>query len=276
MVRKFFFGLLLSGSAIFGGCKSVSQSRLATPTPISEGESIDLRKHRATACEMAGFRDDLGSKYPELLKEMRLLKEMQMTGKPKNSETPNIYRLFEEEQVAIFHFAGGGFRDVNRALHKGDLQGLSKHVMFTKVLSSALNKLPPFVGRAYRVGNLPNHQPVRLLKPGQDPNKIDPEHLAQFKVGGVIDYPGFMSTSLLNFDQLAILGYKCSEAKYTIHSKFGREITSFSPSAQEREILFVPGSKFNIKKLEVSTPPGNGCPSEVVHIELVEIQLNTQ
>lgn len=256
--------IVLSVAAFFCGCKSASESHMAVATQISEGDSIDLRKYRATKCELTRFKNELGDEYIHMLNQMQFFRKME--GK---SSSP--YQLAEEEQISVFHYTGGAFADVNSVLHKNNFEEISKKSIFIKVLSSALNKLPSFKGTVYRVGNLPGYHRVKILQPGDDPNRINPGRLAQFKIDGVINYKSFMSTSLLNFDGLAKSGWKCSEAEYTIHSKYGREVTSFSNSPQEKEILFVPGSEFKIRKVKVSTPPSNGCPHEVIQIELDEL-----
>jgi hypothetical protein len=257
---------LLIAVLILSACKSTPKSTVAASTVISETETLDLTKYKASPGDYAMFRIELGNQYDQQLQQL-----MERQKQP-NRKIPDSFRsLTEEESVAIYHYSSMGYRELNRVLRKSDVENTTKHAAFIRVLSSAINKLPTEQATVYRGGMLPAYGNGDYFSPFHSIKTIDPERLASFKAGQIFVDKGFMSTSLHSPDGIR-QAFGCREALYTIHSKYGHEISALAVIPDEREILFVPGSEFRIDKIKNTYPPDNKCDNEVVEIEATEVE----
>jgi hypothetical protein len=165
--------------------------------------------------------------------------ENQIVSKWKSLEIP--CGLSFAERYAIYFYTSNGYSGLNRAMRKGSPDDLLPYRPFIATLSSALDKLTPYVGTTQRVGD------------------ISPEVLKTYQVGQTIDFKTFVSTGI----NYTFTG----NTKFIIHSKTGRYVAPLSAHEGEEEVLFKPGILFRIVSRE--EPRCSGC--EVV-LELQEIE----
>jgi len=250
-------------------CKTGGNSTINAAVTIAPDERLDLTKYQATPADLAQFRQELGADYD------RYLQQLQQGIADGSRPIPDRFkRLSPEEWVAIYHYSNIGFRSLNKVLRQQDIAGTAKQAGFIKVLSSGLNKLPPTTALAYRTGLLPAFGNGEYFSPFHELRVIDPERLAQFKVGQIYVESGFLSTSQHDPNILR-LSFGCREAFYTVQSKYGRDISALAGLPGEREVLFVPGSEFKIVKMKHTFPPANQCAGEVVELEVEEVEPGT-
>ncbi|WP_067566664.1 ADP-ribosyltransferase domain-containing protein [Nocardia acidivorans] len=90
-------------------------------------------------------------------------------------------------------------------------------------LRAALVKLPDHVGMVYRGVELP------------------PSVLARYQKGSIVDEVAFLSTSTKD-------GTFTGAVRFRIRAKRGKKITAYSKYAGEHEVVFLPGSRFQVDK----------------------------
>jgi hypothetical protein len=131
--------------------------------------------------------------------------------------------LANEEISALDRYTGPAHQDLNEALRTGDPGALQAADPQIRELVSGLDKLPPHVGEVYR---------------GIDISDMD-AFLDRYQVGNVIREPAFTSTD-------AAVPYS-GNVQMTIESTTGRDISWLKdPSVGQREVLFPPGSDFEV------------------------------
>ncbi|EKD10330.1 ADP-ribosyltransferase domain-containing protein [Limnospira platensis] len=97
-----------------------------------------------------------------------------------------------------------------------------------KFITEALNQLPNYEGVVFRG------------------SKMNPDQLAQYKVGNIVTEKGLISSS----KQLAVAQNFSANVFYTIFSKTGKDISDLSEFAGEEEVAFRPGTKFKVVGIE--------------------------
>jgi hypothetical protein len=125
------------------------------------------------------------------------------------------------EAAALLSYTQSGYRKINYLLRvQGD--ELEEAKPYMAAIEAALKKIKPYQGMVTRGVELPD------------------DRLAQHKVGAVLTYPGFTSTSA---------GGKAFDIKkhqFVIQSKTGNFIGFQSQYLDEYEVLFRPGTKFKV------------------------------
>lgn len=151
--------------------------------------------------------------------------------------------ITEHEAVALRAYSEAHYTVMNRYLRaEGGAENLDMMAMVAAA-TSGLAKLTPFEGRVYRgiwlenVGN-----PTRFL--------------AGHNAGDVVEYLAFTSGSYSS-------GFS-GNVTFTIHSRNGRVIERLAGNAEEREVLFMPGTKFRVVSVDKAASP--------VRIELEELE----
>lgn len=135
-----------------------------------------------------------------------------------------------------------GYRQINRLL-RGQLgkfgatekeigwnvvkakRDYQEHIQF---ITEALNQLPNYEGVVFRG------------------SQMNPDQLAQYKIGNIVTEKGFISTS----KQLAVAKAFSTNVFYTIFSKTGKDVSDLSEFPGEDEVTFRPGSKFKVVGIE--------------------------
>ena len=135
------------------------------------------------------------------------------------------------EAATLIAYTGDLYADMNKSLASG-----VKNVEIAnaeKALGNAVKKLrPPFEGTAYR----------RVGAGGKSAKQFD----EIFKSAtGRVEFKTALSTT--NSSKSDYHPERSNTGNfYVIKSKTGKEITNFSIHSEEREVLFGPGSKFNV------------------------------
>ncbi len=136
----------------------------------------------------------------------------------------NYSRFDDDELVALYDYTINGFAYLNPVLRSGDLDSIDSIRPYVYTLNSALEKLPKFRGMAYRGTNLPESA------------------LADYVVGKVITYQSYTSASKGT-------GFG-GRHLFEIMSLDGRYVGAYSHREIEEEVIFKPGSKFIVKRIE--------------------------
>lgn len=135
------------------------------------------------------------------------------------------------EAATLIAYTGDLYADLNKSLASGAKN--NEVVNAERALSNAVKKLrPPFEGTAYR----------RVGIGGKSAKQFD----EIFKNGtGRVEFKTALSTT--NSSKSDYHPERSNTGNfYVIKSKTGKEITNFSIHSEEREVLFGPGSKFNV------------------------------
>lgn len=142
---------------------------------------------------------------------------------PKDLQELQKFGLTDEERVAIFLYTTHYFGPVNKALYANDQKTIEAYRPFIEMLSKALRKLPDHPGLVNRGVRFPDS----VLKAHQ--------------VGAVVQYPAFTSTSANQTGMFSGLDHRL-----TIRSKHGKDISAGAALRAEREVLFLPGTRFRV------------------------------
>jgi len=139
------------------------------------------------------------------------------------------------EYAAIYYYTvHPSFVEMNtnlrRNIPEGDMRPYIRAAI--KLAISGLSKLPDFKGPVYRGG----------LRNGEFYNEV----LEKYKVGTIITEPTFLSTS----EGSRLRSYFKSPplADFYIISKTGKNIQDIAINPKEREVLFLPGTRFHVDK----------------------------
>lgn len=155
------------------------------------------------------------------------------------------YKLTLPEQVALRHYTGDGYRNLNQMLNGLIKDGdplYSELVAASKVLSSALDRLPNHVGQVVRRTQMPE------------------AFLAKHQIGDTVDYNAFTSTTYGDSDV-----FSHHPHRLVIKSKTGKSVNFISEyKDQEYEVVFNRPKRFRIKDRRA-------LPNGVIEIELWEI-----
>lgn len=155
------------------------------------------------------------------------------------------YKLTLPEQVALRHYTGDGYRNLNQMLNGLIKDGdplYSELVAASKVLSSALDRLPNHVGQVVRRTQMPE------------------AFLAKHQIGDTVDYNAFTSTTYSDSDVFSHYPHRL-----VIKSKTGKSVNFISEyKDQEYEVVFNRPKRFRVKDCRE-------LPNGVIEIELWEI-----
>jgi hypothetical protein len=133
--------------------------------------------------------------------------------------------LSESEITAIFAYTHRAYRFLNKHLRTGEPIP-EDFEPFLGAIGSGLQKVEPFTGTLYRTANL---KEIRAL---------------EMEKGKIIQYDAFLSTSFRNPLKANTLYEGLHYFK--IGSKSGRPIEELSLFPSEKEVLFSPGTTFEV------------------------------
>lgn len=139
---------------------------------------------------------------------------------------PELQGIPEEDLVGIRGYTTNDYYgNMNEAMRNGDPAGLSTYDPHIRTATSGLNQLPPYRGEVGRGINPP------------DPDAV----AARYEPGKTVTEDQFTSTDT----RQAFPG----NVQFTIDSKAGKDISNLSVYGgvgPESEVLFPPGSQFNV------------------------------
>lgn len=151
------------------------------------------------------------------------------------------YALTQPEQVAIGHYTGTGYFDLNGDLFNAKQSTDAKLNGAANVLRDGLAKLPSYEGQTIRRTTLPASA------------------LEQHQVGNVVEYQAFTSATFGQSDVLSD-----NPHRLVIHSLTGKKVDWISRFPLEKEVLYTSPTKFDV----INRYEENG----VIHIELMELK----
>jgi hypothetical protein len=217
------------------------------------GKSYDLTNYQA--------KPTAQQRYDQNFKVTQgTLKQTQIESTVKDAQGKIPSNVTEPEAKAIANYTSDlhgprgerDFRVMNETLYKNDSKSLQARTEMKddiKTTASGLNKMPAHQGTVYRSADMPKNV--------QD----------NYKVGTTVSEPGFTSTSQ-NQKTAHNNKHFDGNTKYTIESRTGRDISSVSTHKGEQEVLFPPGTNFDVTKtkevvrqkrlLGFKLPPVNG------------------
>ncbi|MGK5088031.1 hypothetical protein WDW86_10780 [Bdellovibrionota bacterium FG-2] len=165
---------------------------------------------------------------------------------PKGLETIKKYGLTAAEVAAIRGYGLTDYLRLNQGIRDGG-EARKQIEPYLKVLNQGLRKLPKYVTE--NPEGPPQYAPTsKDTGPVRRGTTLPPGVLQDHKVGEVVTYPSYTSTSLE-------FGFP-SIHRFIISSKCGRNIEDLASVASEREVLFLPGARFKIldRKENVHNP----------------------
>jgi NAD:arginine ADP-ribosyltransferase len=207
-----------------------TDQEIETPHTGGRGKTVRVRT------DQEAFKDAIGhGHHSAFAKELPAVR----------AAHPEVAALTDDELIAIRGYTADlekpefnnlhDFQRINNALRLNDVQQLAILAPYIKLVSSGLAKMPKFSGKVFRLLN------------NVDPNDIR----AQFKPGEAWVNDGFMSTSHgkpLDHGQVLLVFQD---------TKSGHLIENVSKLPVEREVLFLPGTRFTVlDRMEI--PPGSG------------------
>ncbi|GMV42308.1 MAG: hypothetical protein AMXMBFR64_40240 [Myxococcales bacterium] len=145
---------------------------------------------------------------------------------------PQLASVPMDQLIAIRGYTSEDYWKINAALRNGDPAELAKYDTYIKAAEAGLAQLPSFQGTVYRGANLPDAV------------------LDNYVAGQTVTEHAFTSTAAS--PSAAFTG----NTKFVIQSKTGSDVSSLSLYKNEQEVLFSPGTKFKVLKVDVD--PGTG------------------
>jgi hypothetical protein len=156
------------------------------------------------------------------------------TGDPQVFATGKEHGLSEEETASILLYTASYYIQINSQLRKQSITDDYKPVIY--LAASALRKLPRFAGKVFRG--------TRLTP------EIKNKYLDAFKTKQPVQELAFTSTTkdLTTFFEFS------GNTTYVIESSTGTEVEAFSQRPSEKEVLFAPGTWFQV--VDIKDEPG--------------------
>jgi hypothetical protein len=205
----------------------------ATPPPDSAGSTppkggADYSGNpnfRSTPEDRANFKNN----YAGYADDEAFVKA-KVAASPADSPLRNIPT---EDLVAVRGYTGDEYySEMNKALRTGDPAELAKYDAHIRVTTSGLNQLPTTAGEFYRGMNIPSGSVDGVV--------------GKYEPGQVVTEPHFLSTGN------AFSG----NVQYTVQSTTGHDVSFLSHYPHESEVLFPPGSQFQVNS-KIEPTPGN-------------------
>jgi SPP1 gp7 family putative phage head morphogenesis protein len=138
--------------------------------------------------------------------------------------------LTGEEAAAIRGYTGSTYQRLNRALRSGEYASDANLQAYVDAAQHGMSKMPKYAGLSSRGMSI---RPERLEAT-----------MATYRPGAVVEESAFISSS--TGDQAAFGG----NVFMKIQGKTGVDVSSFSYYGNEREVLFMPGTRLRIDKVE--------------------------
>jgi len=196
-----------------GAVRVVPAAARSVPTVFAES-TIDLTRHVASPAALTKAEEFIAVNSMHSYQFARSL-----IGKS------SVYQKMDLSEVsAINYYTRMGYGEINQALRTGDKALLSKFQPVIEAAASGLNKMTEkiFTGTVYRGAYLP--ESVRNA----------------YKVGANVTEKAFTSTSRSFSDKFT------GNTVFVINSKTGKMIEEMSTFANEKEVLFAPGTVFKV------------------------------
>ncbi len=199
--------------------------RLKKPSEPQQDKEVTLAQYLSDPQKRQEFRDQFIAQNPRFQEYETWLNRIV-------SQHPELGNIPIEDLIALRGYTSDDYRDLNTALRTKKPEDLARLDSYLKTAASGLNQLPPYQGQVYRGTTLSD------------------EVLAKYKAGEVVTEDAFTSTSASSQSQFP------GNVNFVIQSTKGRDISFLSELPHEKEILFGPGTKFKV--LRVDKDPTTG------------------
>lgn len=160
------------------------------------------------------------------------LPSKQMTAMNAEQRRNGLQELTAEEAAAIRAYTGGTYRTLNNSLRGHKYAGGPLLQAYVDAAQHGLAKMPKYSGISSR-GMTMDEGKLRAM-------------LSTYRSGAVVEDAAFISTS---YGQEAAFG---GNVLMRITGKSGVNISQYSQYSSEREVLFMPGTRFHVDKVEQS------------------------
>ena len=211
------------------------------PTMLG-GKPVDLSTYKADPKTLQTFEKNFSTNQGKM-KQTQV--EHLVDNAHKNGAVPPTMHPAEAKAITNYTSEMQGargtqdYRDMNASLYKHDPKALQERQAQDaeiKTTASGLNKMPAHQGEVYRSANMP------------------PETQAKYQVGKTVTEEGFVSTSTNPKASHSNNNFS-GNSKYTIQSETGRDISQLSTHKGEGEVLFTPGTNFDVVKTKEVVAP---------------------
>jgi len=142
----------------------------------------------------------------------------------------NLPELTEVEASAITTYTGSAYKQLNNSLRDGKYAGDTALQAYVEAAQHGLAKMPKYQGIS-----------SRGMSFGQEELK---KVLATYRKGAVIEDSAFVSTS---YDEQAAFS---GNVYMRVNGKTGVNVSQYSKYQGEREVLFMPGTRFRIDEVK--------------------------
>jgi SPP1 gp7 family putative phage head morphogenesis protein len=140
--------------------------------------------------------------------------------------------LAEHEAVAIRYYSADGYNDLNAYLRGGAGEDMNVRATIAAAVSG-MSKLTPFEGVVFRGAYSQGFPDVARF-------------MAAHQAGEVVEYSGFTSASYER-------GFN-GDVQYAIRSVNGRVVEELAADPFEREVIFMPGTRFRVAAVQAGHP----------------------
>ena len=205
---------------IIAGAGSATIGKLAADTINSSGETTTVSSSAETR---AKFKEMFGeARYNRAAREVEIVK----------SYRPELKNIPTEDLVAVRGYTGEDHYEINQALRTKDKTELERLDPYIKCAASGLDQMPLHQGTVYR---------------GTD---LSSSEAKKYKKGVVVTEQAFTSSSYDEYEAFD------GNTKFIIDSASGKDVSFISEHSDESEVLFKPGTKFEV--LDVQIHPRTG------------------
>lgn len=170
---------------------------------------------------------------------------------PAKQDLACALHLSFEEIVALTSYTTDDFKLMNRSLRNGSAS--VAQLLFRDVINGALDKFPVYTGWVKRGLHL------------------SPEDLQKYIKGGEITFTAFTSTTA----NMNLTGFEMKN-RFIIYSRTGRDISQFSGSAGESEVLFKSGTRFRVLDVRNNVSIGEGASARTAETQITLEELTSE
>jgi Domain of unknown function (DUF4157)/Bacterial protein of unknown function (DUF922)/NAD:arginine ADP-ribosyltransferase len=213
-VLPFIPGVVKGGGRVLGALGRLGWLRMA------EAEAATIGRTAASASKTSTLRTVLGeARYAEYEQAINAIK----------AQHPELAKLPTEDLIAIRGYTAEDYAQLNSALRSGDPKELARLQDYIQKATGGLNSLPPVKARVNRAVSL------------------TPDMRAPYQPGAVVTESAFISASMR--------GGKYQRGGNTvmiIESTSGRDISAIARHVTEKEVLFMPGTRFQVTSVEMN------------------------
>jgi hypothetical protein len=200
-----------------------ASSEARNPSSLERRVSESNKGYRSTPEIKKQFREFFGkTRYSKYAKEVEALK----------LKYPELKDIPTEDLVAVRGYTSNDYSMLNKALRSGDPAELERLHAYIKTAESGLSQLPSHQGAVFRGTNLSSEAALKY-KPGQP---VTEEFFFSTSAERSSAFPG--------------------NTKYYVNSANGKRVEFLSEFPHEREVLFPPGTKFDVISVQVNPSTG--------------------